>query len=972
MQHTPSTTDNVSGPADYQASAIEKAVHLAWTQADVYRVTEDKSRPKYYACSMLPYPSGKLHMGHVRNYTINDMLTRHLRMKGYNVLMPMGWDAFGLPAENAALKNGVPPAKWTYENIAYMKKQMQAMGLAIDWSREVATCDASYYKWNQWLFLKMLEKGVAYRKTQVVNWDPVDQTVLANEQVIDGKGWRTGAVVEKREIPGYYLKITDYAQELLDHVQIGNPKATLNGWPDKVRLMQENWIGKSEGVRFAFTHDIRDASGQLIQDGRMYVFTTRADTIMGVTFCAVAPEHPLALHAATGNPELAAFIEECKAGGTTEAELALKDKVGRDTGLKVTHPLTGEQVAVWIGNYVLMSYGDGAVMGVPAHDERDFAFALKYGLVIKQVVGLAANEPGAATAPGSSVASSDSSPKAVTATGQAAAPAGTPGDDFGLPREEPGVPAGTPKAKAAATFNNQAWQDWYATKDGVCLNSGVLDGLRFKDAVNKVSELLASKNLGEKKITWRLRDWGVSRQRYWGTPIPIIHCDEHGAVPVPEKDLPVVLPQDCIPDGSGNPLHKHEGFHKGVVCPTCGKPARRETDTMDTFVDSSWYYMRYCDPTNTDKMEADGTDYWMRQEGVETGGSGMDQYIGGIEHAILHLLYARFWTKVMRDLGLVKVDEPFTKLLTQGMVLNHIYSRKGEKGGIEYFWPHEVQDQHDASGKVIGAVLKEAKGNLPAGTPIVYEGVGTMSKSKNNGVDPQDLIERYGADTARLYTMFTAPPEATLEWNDSAVEGSYRFLRRVWNFAHKHRAAITQGMAVDRSQPVEFGKSAKALRLDIHTVLKQANYDYERMQYNTVVSAVMKMLNTLEDAALSDSHEDCAALAECVSILLRVLYPVCPHISYHLWGDLGYAACCGDLLDVAWAAVDESALVRDEIELMLQVNGKLRGSLVVSAGADKAAIEQAALASDAFQKQAQGAAVKKIIVVPGRLVNLVI
>ena len=943
MSHTDISSQRHSGAhPEYTASTIEQAIQLAWTQADVYRVTEDKSRPKYYACSMLPYPSGKLHMGHVRNYTINDMLTRHLRMKGFNVLMPMGWDAFGLPAENAALKNGVPPAKWTYENIAYMKQQMQAMGLAIDWSREVATSDASYYKWNQWLFLKMLDIGVAYRKTQVVNWDPVDQTVLANEQVIDGKGWRTGAVVEKREIPGYYLKITDYAQELLDHVQIGNPKATLNGWPDKVRLMQENWIGKSEGVRFAFTHDIRDASGQLIQDGRMYVFTTRADTIMGVTFCAVAPEHPLSLHAALGNPKLAAFIEECKAGGTIEAELALKDKVGMDTGLKVTHPLTGEQVAVWIGNYVLMSYGDGAVMGVPAHDERDFAFALKYQLVIKQVVSVGA---AAVTAPGSSVAGSDSSPE-VSPTSAA------------------------PGSFNAGSFDNQVWQDWYATKDGVCINSGLLDGLRFKDAVNKVAELLSAKNLGEKKITWRLRDWGVSRQRYWGTPIPIIHCDEHGAVPVPEKDLPVVLPQDCIPDGSGNPLHKHEGFHKGVVCPTCGKPARRETDTMDTFVDSSWYYMRYCDPTNADKMVADGTDYWMRQEGIATGGSGMDQYIGGIEHAILHLLYARFWTKVMRDLGLVKVDEPFTKLLTQGMVLNHIYSRKSDKGGIEYFWPHEVQDQHDANGKVIGAVLKEAKGHLPAGTPIVYEGVGTMSKSKNNGVDPQDLIERYGADTARLYTMFTAPPEATLEWNDSAVEGSYRFLRRVWNFAHQHRQRIANGLATGRA--AGFGKAAKALRLDIHSVLKQANYDYERMQYNTVVSAVMKMLNALEDAELSDTQEDAAALAECLSILLRVLYPVCPHLSSHLWLDLGYDKVHGSLWDATWPSVDDTALVRDEIELMLQVNGKLRGSLVVSANADKAAIEQAALASEAFQKQSQGATPKKIIVVPGRLVNLVI
>ena len=919
MQHTPSPFDQAGGnsSADYKASDIEKAVQAAWRDADVYRVSEDNSRPKYYACSMLPYPSGKLHMGHVRNYTINDMLTRHLRMKGYNVLMPMGWDAFGLPAENAALKNGVPPAKWTYENIAYMKKQMQAMGLAIDWSREVATCDATYYKWNQWLFLKMLEKGVAYRKTQVVNWDPVDQTVLANEQVIDGKGWRTGAVVEKREIPGYYLKITDYAQELLDHVQVGNPKATLNGWPDKVRLMQENWIGKSEGVRFAFPHTIQGADGKLIQDGRMYVFTTRADTIMGVTFCAVAPEHPLALHAAATNPKLAAFLEECKEGGTTEAELAVKDKVGMPTGLHVTHPLTGAQVAVWVGNYVLMSYGDGAVMGVPAHDERDFAFALKYQLPITQVVAL-----------------------------------------------------------KDQSFSDQAWQEWYATKDGMCLNSGELDGLNFKAAVSKVADLLQAKGLGEKKITWRLRDWGVSRQRYWGTPIPIIHCDEHGAVPVPEKDLPVILPQDCIPDGSGNPLHKHEGFHQGVVCPTCGKPARRETDTMDTFVDSSWYFMRYCDPTNAQAMVAEGTQYWMREGDKASGGSGMDQYIGGIEHAILHLLYARFWTKVMRDLGLVKVDEPFTKLLTQGMVLNHIYSRRTAKGGKDYFWPHDVEHVLDDSGKVIGAKLKNAAdssdGVLPVGTVIDYEGVGTMSKSKNNGVDPQELIKRYGADTARLYTMFTAPPEATLEWNDAAVEGSYRFLRRVWQFAHKHEAALRAGLKVDRSQAVAFDKAAKALRLDIHTVLKQANYDYERMQYNTVVSALMKMLNTLEDVALSDSANDSAALAECFSILLRVLYPVCPHLAYHLWGELGYAQCFGGLLDAAWAGVDESALVRDEIELMLQVNGKLRGSVLVSAQASKADIEQAALNNEAFIKQANGAAPTKIIVVLGRLVNLVL
>jgi leucyl-tRNA synthetase len=900
----------------YNHTEVERAVQAAWTQADAYRVTEDASKKKFYACSMLPYPSGKLHMGHVRNYTINDMLTRNLRMKGYNVLMPMGWDAFGLPAENAALKNGVPPAKWTYENIAYMKKQMQAMGLAIDWSREVATCDATYYKWNQWLFLKMLEKGIAYRKTQVVNWDPVDQTVLANEQVIDGKGWRTGAPVEKREIPGYYLDITSYAQELLEHVQMGNDKATLNGWPDKVRLMQENWIGKSEGVRFAFTHDIRSADGTLIgasenspagEQGKMYVFTTRADTIMGVTFCAVAAEHPLALHAAASNPALAAFLEECKSGGTTEAELATQEKKGMPTGLFVTHPLTGAKVEVWVGNYVLMSYGDGAVMGVPAHDERDFAFALKYDLPIKQVVSV--------------------------------------------------------KDQA---FNDKEWQEWYGDKQScVCINSGELDGLNQKAAVNKVAELLAAKGLGEKKTTWRLRDWGISRQRYWGTPIPIIHCDEHGAVPVPEKDLPVVLPQDCIPDGSGNPLHKHEGFHAGVTCPVCGKPARRETDTMDTFVDSSWYFMRYCDPTNTDAMVAEGAQYW----------APMDQYIGGIEHAILHLLYARFWTKVMRDLGLVKVDEPFSKLLTQGMVLNHIYSRRTAKGGKDYFWPHDVEHVLDDAGKVIGAKLKNeadsSDGKLPVGTAIDYEGVGTMSKSKNNGVDPQDLIERYGADTARLYTMFTAPPEATLEWNDAAVEGSYRFLRRVWNFAHKHEATLKAATAGNLSA-AKPRKEAADLRREMHVVLKQVSYDYDRMQYNTVVSGCMKLLNALEDFKGDSSDGDNAVLCEGVSVLLRMLYPACPHITANLWSELGYAARAGDLLDTAWPEVDESALQRDELELMLQINGKLRGVVTVSATASKEQIEQAALATEVFIKHANGAAPKKVIVVPGRLVNIVV
>jgi len=870
----------------YIPSDVERAAQAAWNAADAYRVTEDAGKKKFYACSMLPYPSGKLHMGHVRNYTINDMLTRYLRMNGHNVLMPMGWDAFGLPAENAALKNGVPPAKWTYDNIAYMKKQMQAMGLAIDWSREIATCDPSYYKWNQWLFLKMLEKGIAYRKTQVVNWDPVDQTVLANEQVIDGKGWRTGAVVEKREIPGYYLKITDYAEELLDHVQNKLP-----GWPERVKLMQENWIGKSEGVRFAFTHGIRDFDGHLIGDGRMHVFTTRADTIMGVTFVAVAPEHPLAAHAARTNAKLASFIEECKKGGTTEAELALREKEGMPTGLVVFHPVTEEPIDVWVGNYVLMGYGDGAVMGVPGHDERDFAFALKYNLPIMEVVHVDGEH-----------------------------------------------------------YDYQQWHDWYADKEnGVTVNSDIFSGFNYEDAVNAVAHHLQQRGLGEKKTTWRLRDWGISRQRYWGTPIPIIHCDEHGAVPVPEKDLPVVLPQDCVPDGSGNPLNKREDF-LACTCPVCGKPARRETDTMDTFVDSSWYYMRYCDPKNGGAMVAEGARYWMP----------MDQYIGGIEHAILHLLYARFWTKVMRDLGLVEVDEPFTRLLTQGMVLNEAFVRTGEKAGKQYYWASDLDIVRDEHANVISATAKAD------GLPVTYEGWTTMSKSKNNGVDPQDLIDKYGADTARLYTMFTAPPEATLEWNDAALEGSFRFLRRLWNFGVK---VAGQPAGAAGAAP---GKQAKALRYEVHTVLRQVDYDYQRMQYNTVVSGAMKLLNALEDFKGGAEPGADAAVRECFGILLRTLYPVTPHVTQALWTELGYAKAHGELLDAPWPKVDEQALVQDEIELVLQVNGKTRGTVRVPAGASREEIERIATASPDFAKFAAGATPRKVIVVPGRLVNVVV
>jgi leucyl-tRNA synthetase len=768
----------------------------------------------------------------------------------------------------------------------------------------------------------MLEKGIAERRTQVVNWDPVDQTVLANEQVVDGRGWRSGALVEKREIPGYYLRITQYAEELLQHVKDGLP-----GWPERVKAMQENWIGKSAGVRFAFTHDIRGDDGALVQDGRLYVFTTRADTLMGVTFCAVAPEHPLATLAAARDAKVAAFVEACKQGGTTEAELATKDKEGVPTGLNVTHPVTGAAVPVWVGNYVLMSYGDGAVMGVPAHDERDFAFALKYGLRIEQVV-----------------------------------------------------------AVQGQSFDATRWHEWYADKhSGRCVNSGFLDGLGHADAVDKVAGFLADKGLGEKRTTWRLRDWGISRQRYWGTPIPIIHCDGTpdqpgcGAVPVPEADLPVVLPEDLIPDGSGNPLSKCESFLK-VKCPSCGKPARRETDTMDTFVDSSWYYMRYCDPKDAQHMVGSGTAYWMAGRGAAAGGAGMDQYIGGIEHAILHLLYARFWTKVMRDVGLVQVDEPFTRLLTQGMVLNHIYSRRTDKGGIEYFWPHEVENVFDEGGKIVGAKLKQAKGDLPAGTPITYEGVGTMSKSKNNGVDPQELIDRFGADTARLFVMFASPPEQTLEWNDAGVEGSHRFLKRVWALGAKHEALLKRATAGDLSGAA-LGAEAKALRREVHLVLKQVSYDYERMQYNTVVSGCMKLLNTLEafepasaegaaDAGSADG--DAAALCEGVSVLLRALYPACPHITHGLWTGLGYAARQGELLDAPWPQVDEAALVQDEIELVLQIAGKMRGSIRVPAQANQAMIEAAALASPEFQRFAEGRAPRKVVVVPGRLVNVVV
>jgi leucyl-tRNA synthetase len=890
---TPEATPRASSSAPYEPAAIESEAQAAWKAGDVYRAIENDPRfprGKYYCVSMLPYPSGKLHMGHVRNYTINDVMYRHLRMRGYNVLMPMGWDAFGLPAENAAMKSGEAPARWTYDNIAYMKAQLQAMGFAIDWSREVATCEPSYYKWNQWFFLRMLQAGIAYRKSGTVNWDPVDQTVLANEQVIDGRGWRSGAPVEKREIPMYYLRITEYAQELLESLD------RLPGWPERVKTMQANWIGKSEGVRFAFLHDIRDDDGTPIGNGRMEVFTTRADTIMGVTFCAVAPEHPLAAHAARGNAALAAFIDECKRGPVMEADVATMDKLGMPTGLTVTHPLSGKPVALWVGNYVLMSYGEGAVMGVPGHDERDFAFARKYGLPIEQVIA--------------------------------------PKDPAAYPPFDAGV-----------------WQDWYADKSiGVCVNSGKYDGLAHQAAVDSIAHDLAAKGLGEKKTTWRLRDWGISRQRYWGTPIPIIHCEKCGEVPVPEEDLPVVLPEDCIPDGTGNPLNKREDFLR-APCPRCGAPGRRETDTMDTFVDSSWYFMRYtCPdaPTMIDKRDG----YWMP----------MDQYIGGISHAILHLLYARFWTKVMRDFGMVNYGEPFTRLLTQGMLLAHSFFRRNDKGGLDYVAPWDVDATRNAQGVITGGMSKLD------GKPVEYGGLGSMSKSKLNGVDPQDMIERYGADASRLFVMFASPPEQTMEWSDTGVEGAHRFLKRLWNYAQARRDVVASAGDTDFRDAAQAVRDA---RREIHRTLSQADYDYERIQYNTVVSAAMKMLNTLE-AIGADARGADALAREGLSILLRILYPVVPHTTWVLWRELGFARSAGDLLDAPWPAVDAAALARDEVELVLQVNGKLRGKLVVPATADKAAIETAARAAPEVERHGGGGRVKKVVVVPGRLVNVVV
>jgi leucyl-tRNA synthetase len=757
---------------------------------------------------------------------------------------------------------------------------MEPLGLAFDWSREVTTCKPEYYRWNQWIFLQMLKRGIAYRKTQIVNWDPVDKTVLANEQVIDGRGWRSGALVEKREIPGYYLAITKYAQELLDDLK------TLD-WPEQVLRMQEHWIGRSEGVDFAFPYEI-DGDKKLLR-----VYTTRPETIMGVTFVAIAAEHPLAAKLAQKKPELQAFIDECAKGSVSEADMATMEKKGVPTGFYVTHPLTGKPAEVWIANYVLMSYGEGAVMGVPSHDERDFAFAKKFNLPIVPVL----------TAPGK-------------------------------------------------TYSTDAWQDWYGEKlDGMTLiNSGKYNGMERHQAIDAIAADLEKMGLGSKKVQYRLRDWGISRQRYWGTPIPMINCPHCGAVPVPEEDLPVVLPENLVPDGSGNPLNKCEEF-LNVKCPKCGGPAKRETDTMDTFVDSSWYFQRYCSPDCKTAMIDKRADYWMP----------MDQYIGGIEHAVLHLLYARFWTKVMRDLGLVKYDEPFKRLFTQGMLMAESYFRVEPDGHKRWFYPDEVEVRYDEKGRPVGAICKAD------GKPVELGGIEKMSKSKCNVVEPRDIVKKFGADTARSFVMFAGPPNQSAVWSNSGAEGTYRFLRRVWNWAYAKQALLK---GAGRFDAAKLTREQKHLRREIHSLLKQADYDMQRMQYNTVVSACMKMLNALEQYA-GTSDTDAAVLRECAGILIRTLYPIAPHITTALWHELGYADESGNLLDAPWPKVDEAAIEADEIKLVVQVNGKLRGQILVEPSATQQEIEAAALANPDVKRFTDGKTIRKVIVVKNRLVNVV-
>lgn len=846
----------------YPFKEIEQAAQTYWEDNQTFAASEQSDKPKYYCLSMFPYPSGRLHMGHVRNYTIGDVLSRFHKMKGFNVMQPMGWDAFGLPAENAAIKNNTAPAKWTYENIEHMKTQLKQLGLGVDWNREIATCKPEYYKWEQWLFTELFKKGLIYKKTSTVNWDPVDGTVLANEQVIDGRGWRSGALVEKRDIPQYFMKITAYAEELLNDLD------KLDGWPEQVKTMQRNWIGKSYGCEVEFPLTPSPLVGEGWGEGlkTLKVYTTRPDTLMGATYVAVAAEHALATLAAQTNPALAEFIAECKRGSVAEADVATAEKKGMDTGLFVTNPLNGEQLPVWVANYVLASYGEGAVMAVPAHDERDFEFANRFGLPIKQVyqnVSLLAE-----------------------------------GGKDRFPRSNPDY--------EHLYFDSKRWKDWYASKsehDVLTINSGKYDGKSYEEAFNAISTDLEAKNLGKKRTQFRLRDWGISRQRYWGCPIPIIHCEKCGEVPVPADQLPVVLPEDVVMDGVGSPIKKDPNFYE-TTCPTCSGKALRETDTLDTFFESSWYFARYAS-FDADKMCDERANYWLP----------VDQYVGGIEHAILHLLYARFFNKLMRDVGLIKNDEPFTNLLTQGMVL---------KDGTK------------------------------------------MSKSKGNTVDPQALIDTYGADTARLFMMFAAPPEQSLEWADSGVEGANRFLRRLWKAVYEHveLGEITAYTAGDLTAEL------KAIRLQLHLTIEKVADDYgRRHSFNTAISSVMELMNALAKIEATDVLSR-SVRQEVLQNVALLLSPIVPHICQALWTELNPNS---HILDASWPIADKAAMVQDEVELVLQVNGKLRGSMVVPKQMPKESIEQLAIAQPCITKfLVDGQTVRKIIVVPNKLVNIVI
>ncbi|MFT4198586.1 MAG: leucine--tRNA ligase [Pseudoxanthomonas sp.] len=866
----------------YDPRAVESAAQQFWDRTAAFQVDESSAKPKYYCLSMLPYPSGALHMGHVRNYTIGDVISRYKRMTGHNVLQPMGWDAFGLPAENAAIKNKVAPAKWTYANIAHMRGQLKALGYAIDWSREFATCAPDYYVHEQRMFTRLMRKGLAYRKNAVVNWDPVDQTVLANEQVIDGRGWRSGALVEKREIPQWFLRITDYAQELLDGLD------TLDGWPDSVKTMQRNWIGRSEGLEIQF--GVEDCGEPLT------VFTTRPDTLMGVTFVSIAGEHPLALKAAQDNPALAAFLDELKKGGVSEAELETQEKRGMDTGWKAVHPITGEKVPVWVANFVLMGYGTGAVMAVPGHDQRDFEFASKYGLPIRQVIALK-----------------------------------------------------SPKNQAEAQYDPAVWQDWYGdkTRELELVNSAEFDGLDYQGAFEALAERFERKGQGQRRVNYRLRDWGVSRQRYWGCPIPVIYCDKCGAVPVPDDQLPVLLPEDVEFAGTGSPIKTDPEWRK-CRCPECGGPAERETDTFDTFMESSWYYARYTS-LGAAAMVDKRANHWLP----------VDQYIGGIEHAILHLMYFRFFHKLLRDARLVDSDEPATNLLTQGMVIAETYYRESAMGNREWFNPADVEVERDDKGRIVGASLRED------GQPVNIGAVEKMSKSKNNGVDPQAMVDKYGADTVRLFSMFAAPPEQSLEWNEAGVEGMARFLRRLWNQVQRHAEAgpapALEVAALDAAQ--------KALRRKTHETIAKVGEDYgKRYGFNTAIAAVMELSNAL--ARFDDAGAQGRAVRqEALQAAVLLLNPITPHASHALWQALGHPQTL--LEDVPFPQADPAALVRDSVILAVQVNGKLRGTIEVAADAAKEQVEALARAEPNAAKFLEGLNVRKVIIVPGKIVNLV-